>query len=281
MTTHLSPRPPRISYPHKPIGGFALRKFLGAGLIILFILVFLVFNFFQKEVKNVFYLISSPVQGPLWRAGESVFGFFETIRELKELKIKKEELELKNQKLLAEIVELKELKKENETLRQALEIGLEKEFKLVFAGVINKAPFEDSILLNKGSKDGVLEGMPVITQEKALLGKISEVYENFSRLMLISNKKSSFSARIQDKEILGVIEGKERFLLSFNRIPQNKEVVEGALVISDVLSGDFPGGLLVGKIVKIQKSAAEPFQEIEVSPFFNLRKTDRCFIITQ
>lgn len=236
-------------------------------------------NFFKKDLRSFLYLISSPSQRFLWKAGDRASNFFETIYEIKNLKNRNEELEQKNQKLLAEIVGLKQLKSENETLRKALEIGLKEEFKLIFAEVIFKDASQDSLLLNKGSLDRVSEGMPVITQEKVLLGRVSEVYENFSWLMLISNKKSSFSAKLQDKEVLGIIQGKGGSVLSFERIPQDEEVSGEDIVLTDILGSDFPAGLLVGTVKKIQKSDTKPFQQIEVSPLFELRNIDRCFIV--
>ena len=236
-------------------------------------------NFFQKEVKNASYLISAPVQRILWRAGDKISVFSEAIYEAKNLKKEREELERKNQKLLFEIVGLKEIRKENEILRQALEIGLEKEFELTLATVISKDAFEDSILINKGSQDLISKGMAVITQEKVLLGKISEVYENFSRVELISSAKARFSAKIQEKDISGFIQGKGKFCLSFERIPQNKEVSKGDIALTDALGNDFLPGLLVGQIKEIKKDDTESFQTAEVSPFFNIKNIEKLFVI--
>ncbi|GAH71742.1 unnamed protein product, partial [marine sediment metagenome] len=169
-------------------------------IIVLLIAFFIVLNLtsFSKEVKNFFYLISSPIQKTLWRAGDNLSDFFEVISEIEKLKKENEELLLKNQALLAENTRLKELKKENEVLRKALEVGLEKEFKLLLTEVRGKDISQDALLINKGSKDGILKDFPVITQQKALIGKISEVYENFSKVILISNKENSFDVKISD-----------------------------------------------------------------------------------
>ena len=266
------------------------------GLItVLLIAFFIVLNLtsFSKEVKNFFYLISSPIQKTLWRAGNNLSDFFEAISEIEKLKKENEELLLENQALTAENASLKELKKENEVLREALEIGLEKEFKLVLAEVIGKDISQDVLLINKGSKDGILKDFPVITQQKSLIGKCGEVYENFSKVILISNKESSFDAKIigsqnsseadlggdDDNDIQGLVKGKGNLKLFLDLIPQEKEINEGNLVVTTTLGGIFPRGLLVGEIKKVLKSDIQPWQGAEIEPAFDIKELETLFIL--
>lgn len=258
---------------------FTLKKNL-ALVIIVGILFLLVLNFYQKEVKNFFYLISSPFQKTLWKVGDNVSDFFETITERKALKKENEELKLKNQELLAQIALLKELRKENEVLREALNIGLQKEFKLALAEVIGKDISEDLILINKGSEDGILKDMPVVTQGKVLLGKIGEVYKNFSKVILLSNQESTVLVKVEDGEIKGVVKGEGNFKILLDNIPLNQEIKEGDLVVTAALGGNFPKGLLVGQVKEVKKSDVEPFQQAEILPFFDIKELEIVFIIT-
>lgn len=252
-------------------------------ILVLIIVFFLVLNLtsFGKEVKNFFYLISSPIQKVFWRTGERISDFFELITKIKNLKQENQELKLKIQALLAENVSLKELKKENEILREALEIGLEKEFKLTLAEVIGKDISQDLLIIDKGSEDGILEGRPVISQQKTLIGKISETYKNFSKVLLISNPKSSFDAKIVESDILGIVKGKGNLRILFDLIPKEKEIKKGDLVITSALGGVFPAGLLLGEIKEVTKSDLEPFQAAQIQPAFNIRDLEKVFIISE
>lgn len=251
-------------------------------LSVIFLGFFLVLNLtaFNKEFKNFFYLVSEPIQKFLWQAGSEVSDFFGTIWEMKILKEENESLRQKNQELLSEIVSLKELKKENEFLRTSLNIGLEKEFQLMIARVISKDISQDSLLIDKGLKDGITKGLPIITNQKALLGRIGEVYKDFSEIILISNKESSFDAKGSEEDIYGIVKGKGNFKLFLDLIPKEKEIFEGNLIITSALGGVFPDGLLVGEIKKIKKSDIEPFQTAEIKPNFDLKELDYLFIIT-
>lgn len=250
---------------------FIKRKILIIILIIFLFFLFLNITGFSKNLKSFFYNFSSPIQKTLWQLGQRIFN------PLREQEI--QDLKAENQKLLFENVSLKELEKENEFLRQAINLGLEKEFKLLLSEVISKDVGEDFILINKGSDDGVGQGMPVITENKDLIGRINEVYNNYSKVMLISNKESSFTVKINN-EVQGLAKGQGNFGLSLELIPQDKQVSQGDIVTTDILDKVFPKGLLVGKIAKINKSDIQPFQQAEVSILFDLKEINYLLIIT-
>jgi len=252
------------------------KKFL---VLIIGILVVLSLNFFQKEVKGFFYFISSPIQKSFWEAGGNAADFFNGIFQGGNFKKENEELKLRIQELLAENASFSELREENEILRKALEIGLQKEFRLALAEVIGKDIGQDSVLVNLGSQDGISEGMPVITQEKVLLGSITAVYERYCYVRLISNKESSFDAEISDSDVAGIVKGQGGSKLLLDLIPQEKEVKTGQLVLSSSLGGIYPKGLLVGLTGKIKRSDIGPFQQAEILPFVEIKELKEVLII--
>jgi len=250
--------------------------------ILIFLLIFLIFTsffYFQNSLKNFLYLISSPIQKNLWVFGEKISNFFEGI--FSSTKLKEENLKLKeeNEKLIFENLSLKNQAKENEILKKALDIGLEKEFDLEFAKIVGKDISQDTILIDKGAKDGISENLPVISENKSILGKVIKVYKNFSKVQLISNPEMVFDVKIQNKGILGKAKGRGNQKISIEYLPLKENIQPGELVISAGQSGIFPEGLLVGKIEKVKKSDLEGFQEAEVSPFFNITDLEYLFII--
>lgn len=249
--------------------------------IIFLIIFFLILNLtnFSDGIRNFFYLVSSPAQKTLFKTGDNISSFLSGIMEIGTFKKEIENLHLKNQELIHEIINLKDLKKENEALRDALKIGLEKDFKIEMANLTSKDISQDIILIDKGEKDGILKGMAVITPQKVLVGLISEVYDNFSDVILITNKKSSFDVKIVDKEIYGVAKGQGNVKLSLEFLPKEKEISRGDLVETSALGGVYPKGLLVGEVNEVKKSDVEPFQTAEVLPTFNLKKLDILFVI--
>jgi len=250
--------------------------------IVIIILIFSLLNFFKKEARSFFYSFSAPIQKFFWRIGEKSSNFLSAIFKATDLKKEKDELEFENQELIIRVAELNKLKEENKSLKQALNLELDKDFKLAFAQIISKDISQDFILINKGNQDGILENMPVITEQKVLIGRISETYKNFSKVMLISHKESSFDAKILNQEqCSGVIRGLGNFNLLFDFISLENEVHPGDIILTSCLGGIFPENLLVGEVKKVKKSDLESFQQAEIEPIFNISKSSNVFIILE
>lgn len=234
------------------------KKIIFIGLVIALIFAL---NFFKSEVKGFFYDISLPIQKVLWPA---------PARQDEIIKI--------NLELMAEIIELQKISDENNLLREALGIGLERDFDLEIAEVVGKDIDQDSIFINKGSNDGLAKDMPVINQQKVLLGRIYEVYPYRSRVMLISNKNSSFDAELPEG-VSGLLQGQGGGKITLELLPKNQEIQDGALVISSSLGGIFPSGLLIGTVKNVQRNDIDPFQAAEISSFAPLSMLKQVFII--
>ena len=257
------------------------RKKIKLLVIFFIILIVLSLNFWQDGVKNFFYSVSESISQRLWNEGDDSSDLMEGILERGDLKTENEELKKLNQELLARVAFLAKTEEENRMLREALGLELQKDFQLVLADILSKDVAGDSILINKGLEDGLAVEMPVINEQKVLLGQISEVYQNYCRVMLVSDPESSFPAEIQEKgEITGVIKGKGNFRILLEKILHDKEVNEGDVVITSSLGGIFPRGLLIGKVSKVQKSDIESFQKIEIAPLFDIEELRSIFIIT-
>lgn len=254
------------------------------GIIIFFIFIGIL-NLFQKQFKNFFYFISGPLQKTFWRVGvntSSLLGLFLDKNNL--TKINKE-LNIKNQELLEEINILQNEKIENKALREIIGIEQEKKFKLILTDVMGVDSYQDSILIDKGSEDGILENMPVINSQKVLFGKIFKVYKNFSKVMLISNQSSVLDIKIQKDDtisppIYGVVRGEGNFKAILDVVLLDREIKNSDILITSSLEGTFPRGLLVGKITEVSKDDLKPFQTAKIELFFNLKQIDKLFIIS-
>jgi len=246
-------------------------------IVVVVILLISLVNFFQKEVKSFFYSFSAPIQKVLWGAGESTSDLLQGIVRVKTLKQELDELKLENQELLGQIIVLGNLEEENKTLRQALRIELQEDFKLALSQIISKDISQDFILIDKGTKDNIAQGMSVITEQKVLVGRISEVYEDFSKVMLISHKESSFDVKINDISVIIKGQGSSNILLDF--VPREENLSQGDIVITSALGGIFPKGLLVGKIKEVKKNDVDPFQQAEIELFFDISQSEILFII--
>lgn len=261
------------------MAGLLKKKQVLIGIIVIFCLICL--NIFGKDIRNIFYLFSSPLQRIFFTIGQKSFWLFESIFRISQQKQEQKDLMAENQLLKSELSFLKEVKKENEFLRESLGLEMQKDFKLLLADITSKNLAQDFILINKGVNDKAAPNMPVVSSEKILIGKIGEVYANFSKVILITSKQSVFPAKIQEKEIYGVIKGLGKGDLFLDFIPQDAEILAGDKIITVSLDNVFPKNLLVGEIKKVQKSDLVSYQRIEIKPYFDLRNLDNVFVILE
>lgn len=251
-------------------------------LVVLLVLAIIFFlNVFQKPVRGFFYFISSPFQSFLWEKGSGTSDFFSSLFENSYLKQANRDLEAQNYAFRAKLVELQSVQNENSQLRQALGLGFTKDFQTVSAHMVGKNPTEDIITITKGKDAGLAQGMPVITSSKVLVGKIVEVFGTVSNVMLVSDVKSSFDVKINDKEISGLLKGQGRFSALLDLIPKGSNPAQGDVVVTTSMGGIFPKNLLVGSIKTVKTNDIEPFQSAIVAPFFNMNSGQILFVIIQ
>lgn len=245
------------------------------------LIVFFLLNIFQKEIRGGIYYFSAPIQKVFWEAGKNSSDFLAGIKEFGCLKNKINNLELQNYGLIIEIAKLKELEKENEILRRGIEVEIHKNYDLIFGKIIGKDISQEYILINKGSKDGVLKELSVITEEKILIGKIIEVYDKYSKVALLSAKNFSFDVIIkqENKEITAVAQGQGNSKIKLDFIPQETEIFENDLIFTSYLGGIFPENLLVGKITSFKKNDTDPFQTVEAKLVLEPQDIKNIFIV--
>lgn len=147
------------------------------------------------------------------------------------------------------------------------------------AYIISRDQVDQSILIiNKGLKDGLRAGMPVIIDEGILIGKIMKVDNYISYVILITDNRSKFAVSINnEKKISGLACGNYNLTIRMNLIPIDKNIQKGDIVTTSGSEKFIPPGLIVGKIIKINKNDNDIFQSAELAPLSTL---DNLNIVT-
>ncbi|MEK7173443.1 MAG: rod shape-determining protein MreC, partial [Patescibacteria group bacterium] len=222
-------------------------------------------------IRNTFYKISSAGQKLTWQTS----GWLSDNQEDNQNLIK-ENLALKQ-----EVITLKSQAAENVTLKAALGISQDRKETLVVADVLSKDFLGNYLLINKGSQDKITKDLAVITSDGALVGRIENVYHDFSQVLLITSASSSFEAEIENAgDILTVIKGTGGGTLAFELVPQEQILVKGNLVKTTALGNAFPKNILVGEVLNFEKEPSSSFQKGDIFPYFLQSNLKQVFIIT-
>jgi rod shape-determining protein MreC len=259
------------------------KKYLVIFLVLILGLVFLnVFPNISKFLGNFIFKIFSPIQKFFIKTGDKVVGFFEIILSIKDLGKENAELRQKNLGMESELTKLKEAERENEILREALNFSQKNIPLYEIASVVGKEiqGGGDWILIDKGSENGIEKGAVVISKGFSLVGKIIEVNSNFSKVLLITNSKSTVAALIENSRSEGLIqktEGENKIFMDF--IPKDENPEIGEKIITSGMDKIYPGGILIGKIESVDLSENQLFQKIIIAPATDFNKLEEVFVI--
>jgi rod shape-determining protein MreC len=238
-------------------------------IIILIIVIFISARGADNPLKGFFLRIESPFLKTFKIFSGGTEGFFHFLGSIGELKSENEKLIQENRELLAKNALSKDVEGENKLLRQELDLLPRKNYDLEASFVIAQDPqgLGNFLLIDKGEKNGLKVGMPIIISNGILVGKIIEIYPTNAKIVLISDKNSAVNVEIEDSGAKGILRGVYGLGLVMDMISQSEMVKEGDTVITSGLGGDMPRGLFVGKIKESGQSADKLFQQASlISP---------------
>ncbi len=109
--------------------------------------------------------------------------------------------------------------------------------------------FRQSVLLNVGARDGILDGWAVM-DGLGLVGRISGVGQTTSRVMLLTDPSSRMPVSIQPSGQHALLTGDNTALPFLDFIERPENVRPGDRVVSSGDGGVFPGGLVVGQVAQ-------------------------------
>lgn len=192
------------------------------------------------------------------------------------------DLEVEVAQLQQEIIALREEIAETEILAALLNYARSKpENRYMAADVIgvDTSPFIRSVWIGRGSDDGILAGMPAIT-ERGLAGRIVEVNSTSARIQLISDPDIAVNVLLQSSRADGVLAPQRSGELWINLINQDAQISPGEIVITSGLGGRYPPDIPVGEVISVRKRDFELFQQAVIQPTVDISNLDIILIIT-
>lgn len=250
--------------------------FSGGGFIVNFDkLGFAVFSSLQKAVHAV----------------ENVFtGTVTAVRDMAHLRSEYQQLteKLKDYEFLQR--NNTEIRKENERLKEQLDFATEIKYRNIPAQIIGRNPDSQysGITLNKGARNGIKKGMPVIAVQAGnvgVVGRIITVGVGTSMMMPVYDVRCNISSRIQNTRDLGIVSGNGSSdgALSLKYI--RKRVMDdfnyGDIVVTSGENGNYMRDIPVGRISKITVLDYDSSLNIELDPIIDFNRLENVLVIDQ
>ncbi len=195
-----------------------------------------------------------------------------------------QELTDERNELVRENARLRSLEQENQEMRELLEVQERSRFTFIAAQVIGKSPEIDTqtLIVDRGSEDGLQPGMPVVASDGFLLGKIERGTARTAVVLLVSDGRSRVAATVLNTErTLGFVEGGRGLGMAFRLIPQHEQVQAGDTVITSGLEEGVPRGLIIGRVGRVSREPQEPFQTATVTQIITPDRRQIVAVIRQ
>ena len=207
--------------------------------------------------------------------------FFTAPTDLARLRQENAQFESEIARLQTEVIDLQQQVTEVEILSALLDFARaqpQNEYKA--ASVIHRdpRPFMKYVVINLGSDDGVLSGMPVVSAD-GLVGRVVAVNASGARVELITDPASSVDASIQPADVDAILNGSITGDLFLDLIAQDAEVQPGNLIVTSGLGGTYPPNIIIGQVASIRTRATALFQQAAVQPVVNFSRLEIVLVI--
>lgn len=190
-----------------------------------------------------------------------------------------QELLEENEKLTNQLLLMSEklqrfdvLAHENEQLRQLLEVPLRNNAHKMVAELmaVDKNPYSQQVLINKGAIDGVYLSQPVL-DERGIVGQVMEVGTTNSRVLLVADVTHAIPVRSLRNNIRFIATGSGALNeLYLEYVPHSVDVKVGDILISSGLGKIYPEGYPVARVKTVVRDESRPFAQVIAEPLARL-----------
>jgi len=198
------------------------------------------------------------------------------------------ELIAENEKLKTEALllqgrlqKLAALTEQNVRLRELLNSSTLVNEKVEVAELIgvDPNPFTHRILINKGERDGVSLGQPVL-DARGLMGQVVELMPYTSRVLLLTDSTHSIPVQVNRNGLRAIASGTgnpER--LELRHVADTADIKEGDLLVSSGLGQRFPAGYPVAMVKEVIHDSGQPFAIVRAVPTAALNRSRYVLLV--
>jgi len=211
----------------------------------------------------------------------AVQDFLTSPRDIASLRQRNAELEGDVAELQAQVIQLQQEVGETQILAGLVDfirVRPENSYRAAAVIGLDPSPFLHYVIVNRGSNDGILRGMPVVTNQ-GLIGRVDAVIADAARVQLITDPASSVNVRLQNAETEASLVGSVTGELTLELIPQDIDIQQGDLVLTSGLGGGYPPDLIVGQVVNVRSRDFDLFQQATVQPVVDFNRLEIVLVI--
>jgi rod shape-determining protein MreC len=114
-----------------------------------------------------------------------------------------------------------------------------------------------------------------------VIGQILKTAPDYATVLLITDYNSAVDSVVQRTRAKAIVEGRGENRCQLKYLLRTEEVAVGDAVVTSGLGGNFPKGLTVGEVKKVDKKGHGVFQYAELVPSVDMTKLEEVFVIME
>ncbi len=209
---------------------------------------------FSKDLSFGFVSVSMPIVKVVAFPFNTVINLLTDFHELVEAKKENETLKVEMAKLRTFYIKSLNVYQENKELHNILNFITSKSSNFKAARIIGRSHqmFKQELYIDAGKNQDIKEGS-IVAGDHGVIGRISEVGENKSRLILVSDPSSRIPVISSKARARGILAGNGSGLMEVLYLAKSKVVEEGDWIFTSGDGDTLPPGLLIGVVKKVDK----------------------------
>ena len=182
--------------------------------------------------------------------------------------------------LAADNAKLRELAEENVVLRKQLGLRRLVQMPSVAAEVIsrNESAWFDTATINRGRRAGIDKGDAVVNH-LGLVGQVIEADAFTAQVAAISDSNSSIGGMVQRSRSTGIVQGQGADSVALTYLPKDADVKKSDIVVTSGMGGVVPRGFVIGRVVKVMRSATAGTTSALVKPSVRLDQLGPVLVV--
>jgi rod shape-determining protein MreC len=247
-------------------------------------LIILSYNLKQEShaglIRKIVLEIAAPIQNVMDASIKSIASAWSRYIVLIGLEEENNNLKKKINDLKSQLTLYQEGYLEAQRLRNLLALKDDHNYDFIAARIIGREQisFSKTILINKGTTQGLNIGMPVLAGS-GLIGRVIDVSWHAAKVLLLSDESSNIDAIVQRNRTQGIIRGAGSHGYVLKYISKTQDVKEGDVIVSSGIGGVFPKGLMLGAVNHVDRSEAGLFLKIYVTPSIDFSKLEEVLVL--
>ena len=232
--------------------------------------------------RDVFAVVTTPIQTGLAKASRATFGLWATYLDWKNVRAENRRLREEVQELRVQGLRVVETDDENRRLRRLLALQEHLPLTTLSGEIIARewGGWIRSLTVNRGRGDNVPRLTAVISPN-GLVGRVVDVRPGVSIVQVLTDPTSTVGAHVLRTRTPGIVEGDPRGTLRFKFMARDGASIQGGdVLVTAGQGGLFPRGIPIGTVRSIDNRGAALFHYAELTPAVDFARVDEVLLVT-